>query len=313
MAPPLHLIHSASSIEEASALWWPLIRDLGWNRSSEDGHMHLHAAIDGKTWLLITPDSEEKPQGCVVALPYPNSTGWIGFFVMNEVYRGKGLGGALWRAMEKTFQEYKTNIIGLDGVEEQVPTYTRRGFVDTSRIPVMQCTPAAVQKAITSPDEEGTTHDIRITPRSYLAAIDLAHTGLDRSIYWLTSPLLTRSDTFGYTYSPTPTSPLTSLILIRSCTDGHRIGPLYASSPAIATHLLRRAMQHPSIATSSGSLVAEVFGANPDAKQVFEELGWTGVGVEYHRMWFGGRVPQEQREGGKGVKGMFAVFDAGCG
>jgi hypothetical protein len=37
------------------------------------------------------------------------------------------------------------------------------------------------------------------------------------------------------------------------------------------------------------------------------------VGLGYHRMWLNGKVPQEQQEGGKGAKGMFAIFDAGAG
>lgn len=32
--------------------------------------------------------------------------------------------------------------------------------------------------------------------------------------------------------------------------------------------------------------------------------------MDYHRMWLNGRVPEEQQEGGRGQKGMFATFDA---
>lgn len=339
MAPPPHTLHSAKSLHEATSLWYPLIRSLGWNRSPFDGPTHYHAALDGKTWLLITPHNassesnssgldsatgsgsispDSKPQGCVVALPYPNGTGWIGFFIMNAAYRGQGLGGALWRGMDTVWSSAETQLIGLDGVEEQVPTYTRRGFVDVGRIPVMTCSASAVAALNAQGEEvgdhievEGEVRDIKAADRSELAALDLAHTGLDRRRYWITSDLFDRDDVFGYVHYTG--ARLTGLVLVRGCEAGHRIGPLFAPDAGITTHLLRLAMRHPSIASSKGSLVAEIFGANPEAKKVFETPGWSGVGVEYHRMWKDGRVPDAQQEGGLGTKGMFAIFDAGCG
>lgn len=317
MVPPEYLIQPAKSLEEASAFWWPLIRDLGWNRSAADGPMHFHAALDGQSWLLITPEKEKTPQGCVVAFPYPNKTAWIGFFIMNESYRGQGLGGVLWRAMDKIWNLRGTEIIGLDGVQEQVKTYERRGFIDTARIPLMVGSAEDFRKAAYTPgsdNKDGIVKDIKTVDRSALAQLDQALTGLDRSVYWSTSNVLSRDDVFGYTYSAlsSPAS-ITGFVLVRGCEEGHRIGPLYAPSPAIAADLLYLTMQHPSIANSSGSLIAELFGPNTESKAVFKSLGWKEVGIEYHRMWYKGKVPTPQNEGGRGIKGMFAIFDAGCG
>ena len=337
MASSPHLIYPATSLEEVSSLWYPLIRDLGWNRSEADGPTHFHAAQDGRTWLLVTPhdaastsnssESEAdsgsvspsaKPQGCVVALPYPNGTGWIGFFIMNEAYRGKGLGGKLWRGMDSIWKQNGIDVVGLDGVAEQVKTYERRGFVDVGRIPLMMCSAEAVATYNKHKDEhpvylkpEAQFQDIRTAEGTGLAALDLAHTGLDRTRYWVTSKLLEREDVFGYVYYDN--SKLAGFILVRGCEDGHRIGPLYAPSAEVATQLLGLVMQYPSVRDSRKSLVAEIFGSNVQGKKVFESLGWHGVGVEYHRMWLHGKVPKEQHEGGQGTKGMFAIFDAACG
>jgi predicted N-acetyltransferase YhbS len=73
----------------------------------------------------------------VIPFTYPNNTGWVAFFVMNAGYRGKGLGRELWKEMELVFRNAGTTMIGLDGVEEQVETYKRRGYVDCARIPLM--------------------------------------------------------------------------------------------------------------------------------------------------------------------------------
>ncbi|KAG9204969.1 hypothetical protein G6514_009426 [Epicoccum nigrum] len=322
--PPPHLVHASRSLEETSALWYPLIHTLGWNRSRLDGPMHYHAAQDGETWLLVTlqPESESAtqaevstPQGCILALAYPNGTGWIGFFLMNSAQRGNGLGAALWKGMDAIWQENGTQIIGLDGVEEQVPTYTRRGFVDVGRIPLMVCSAEDI-KGLRSEDDavpEGKFGDFREVNRGEVARLDRELTGLDRTKYWVSSNLLEREDVFGFTYSSASNEDLVGFVLVRGCAEGHRIGPLFAPSSAIAEHLLQLVMRHPSIAASRGSLIAEVFGSNEQAKGVFEKLGWTDAGVEYHRMWYKGKMPEAQQEGGLGTKVMFAVFDAACG
>ncbi|KAF2994188.1 hypothetical protein E8E13_002205 [Curvularia kusanoi] len=341
---PPHTIHPSRSLSETTSLWYPLIHTLGWNRSLADGPMHYHAALDGSTWLLVslqapnpdtyplgTSDPQYKadtktassPQGCILALPYPNGTGWIGFFLMNEAQRGRGMGGTLWRGMDAVWEREGVTTIGLDGVEEQVPTYTRRGFVDVGRIPLMMCSAARVAKfsAGGSVGEEkavpeGRFVDARKVDREVIRRLDERLTGLDRQRYWVTSDLWDREGVFGFAYfSPSSSSELSGFVLVRACDEGHRIGPLFAPDPAVAIHLLKIVMQHPSITASwsSGSLIAEAFGANAMAKDVFEELGWEYAGVEYHRMWYQGRVPEPQQEGGLGTKCMFAVFDAACG
>ncbi|KAF3044353.1 hypothetical protein E8E12_009272 [Didymella heteroderae] len=339
MAPPPHFIHPSRSLEETSAFWYPIIRDLGWNRSLSDGPTHYHAALDGQTWLLMTPqgsstpdnagagqDSERigkpglpsavptslSPQGCVLALPFSNGTGWIGFFLVSSAHCGQGLGGALWRGMDAVWAQNGTRVIGLDGVEEQVPTYTRRGFVDVGRIVLMSCSASEAMNAkIGEAVDGGAVSDIRHAEREELRRLDEMYTGLDRGRYWISSGLLDREDVFGFAhYIDTK---LDGFVLVRGCEEGHRVGPLFAPSAAVATQLLQLAMQHPSVAKSGGSLIVEVFGANAGAKRVFEGLGWSDVGVEYHRMWYEGRVPEPQQDGGLGTKGMFAVFDAACG
>ena len=160
---------------------------------------------------------------------------------------------------------------------------------------------------------EGRFGDLRKVERGKVARLDRELTGLDRTKYWVSSDLLEREDVLGFTYSSTSNEGLSGFVLVRGCAEGHRVGPLFAPSSAVAAHLLQLVMWHPSITASTGSLIAEVFGANKEAKNVFEKLGWTDAGVEYHRMWYKGKVPEAQQEGGSGTKTMFAVFDAACG
>lgn len=217
--------------------------------------------------------------------------------------------------MDAVWQSNGTQMIGLDGVEEQVPTYTRRGFVDVGRIPLMVCSASGVKGLRAEGDlvPEGKFGDLREVDRGEVARLDCELTGLNRTKYWVSSDLLEREDVFGFTYSSASNKELSGFVLVRGCAEGHRIGPLFAPSSTIAAHLLKSVMQHPSITASTGSLIAEVFGANKEAKSVFKKLGWTDAGVEYHRMWYKGKLPEAQQEGGIGTKAMFAVFDAACG
>lgn len=107
------------------------------------------------------------------------------------------------------------------------------------------------------------------------------------------------------------TDELLGYLLVRECQEGHRFGPLYAQTPEQARVLLRTAMER--VSDSDGTLAAEIFGPNSSGRKLFEDFGWQHTGVDYHRMWLGGRVPKEQQKDGQGTKSMFAIFDASQG
>ena len=216
--------------------------------------------------------------------------------------------------MDAVWAQNGTKFIGLDGVEEQVPTYERRGFVDVGRIVLMSCSASsisAVTQRVFEDDGNAEVKDVKEADREELRKLDEMYTGLDRGRYWVSSDLLDREDVFGFAHYTN--TQLSGFVLVRGCEEGHRVGPLFAPSAAVASQLLRLVMQSPSVAASKGSLIVEVFGANAEAKKVFADLGWSDVGVEYHRMWYEGRAPEPQRDGGIGTTGMFAIFDAACG
>jgi hypothetical protein len=129
----------------------------------------------------------------VLPLLYPNETAWIGFFIMNAQYRGKGLGAALWREMELVFRNAGTEVIGLDAVPAQVETYKRRGFVDCASVPCMM-RKSLKEKPLDitwSYDENSVElQDLRDLDPKHVAQLDLEHTGLDRSAYWAADVLL---------------------------------------------------------------------------------------------------------------------------
>ncbi|KAF2465609.1 uncharacterized protein BDR25DRAFT_346126 [Lindgomyces ingoldianus] len=270
------MVRPAVSVQEAREVWWPLMKELGWNRDYDDAATHYHVSRNGSGWLILIPRETGKPEGCVVAFTYPNGTGWVGFFIVNAAYRGNGWGRALWKALEESYNTTSTAIVGLDGVEAQVNTYRRRGFEDMARIKLM-VRPSLVEKPLATarpkPGGEEQIVDIRDVDTKALAKLDLAHTGLERTALWTQDALFFRKDAFGHALLSNShgTTKLSGFVLVRRCEHGHRFGPLYAGTYDQALLLLQTSME--AIQESKGSMIAEIFGSHPEGMKVFEEQG----------------------------------------
>jgi hypothetical protein len=208
-------------------------------------------------------------------------------------------------------------MVGLDAVQEQVGTYSRRGFVEKGLIRLMvrkglkeQELPGGLEHV---PEMKERCTSLDHVPSRMLVQSDLEHTGLERTKLWSKEAMFERDDsTFGLALvKEGAKEELEGWILVRSCEHGWRFGPLYATTPEQADFLLRTAMRR--LEVEEGSFIAEVWQENEQAVKLFEDAGWTYSGVDYHRMWLNGKVPEAQLLGGKAEKEMFAVFDAGEG
>jgi hypothetical protein len=262
-------------------------------------------------------EHKDKPEGCIVPFVFSNGTGWVGFFCLNAPVRGHGWGGKLFQAGLDHFKKNGATVVGLDAVQEQVGTYSRRGFVEKARVRLM------VRKGLKEQELAGGLEHVhglknRVTdldhiPTRLLVASDLLHTGLERTKLWTKEAMFDRDGTtFGLAIVKEDVEEeLEGWILVRNCDQGYRFGPLYSNTPENAEFLLRTAMRR--LEAEDGSLIAEVWQENKEAVKIFEDAGWTYAGLEYHRMWLDGRVPEAQQPGGKAEKEMFAVFDAGEG
>ncbi|UKZ78776.1 hypothetical protein TrVFT333_006521 [Trichoderma virens FT-333] len=309
-------VQSGTSLVQVKDLWWSQMRELGWNRDELDAKTHFMVAQNGQDWLVLIPKGKKEPSGMVIGFKYLNQTGWVGFFIINKEYQGRGWGGILFNAMLDSYKQNGIHIVGLDAVKEQVKTYERRGFVEAARIKLMTRVSAnelPVNYGDKQPKPGFIVTDIKEIDGINLADLDHKHTGLQRQALWTEEALLSRPDAFGFAIISNISKELQGFILVRRCENGHRVGPLIADCIDHASLLLQLAMAHPRVSSSTGSLIAEIFGANENGISVFSELGWQWAGLDYHRMWLNGRVPAEQQEGGQGSRGMFAVFDASEG
>jgi acetyltransferase (GNAT) family protein/GNAT acetyltransferase-like protein len=285
------------------------------NRAAQDAKTHFISSGGRNGFLIVaSADNPTEAEGCIVPLAYENSTGWIGFFCVNEQYRGGGWGRQLFAAALDHFNKTNTEIVGLDAVQEQVPTYERRGFVDVGRIRLMQHSPLEEVSLTEHVDGIPGAKIVSISevPQEALIKSDLEHTGLHRSKLWTEEALFSREETFGLALvGEEDAADLKGWIVVRSCQHGYRLGPLYASSTLGTSQLLHSAMKK--LQGRPGGLIAEVWMGNPAAVELFAAVGWTETGVDYHRMWLHGKVPKEQDKRGKGNMDMYAIFDAGEG
>jgi hypothetical protein len=281
-------------------------------------HYISTTSISGQDGFLVVANKSKPngPEGCIVPFVYPNNTGWIGFFCINAPLRGIGWGAQLFQAGLDQLKKGGATMVGLDAVEEQVATYRRRGFVEKGRIKLMTRKGTKEQPLEGGFEHVKTDHErltaLEHTPTAILIKSDLEHTGLERPKLWSREVMFDRNDAWVLALvKEGKKEELEGWILIRGCQHGWRFGPLYASSTQNAAFLLHQAMRR--LESEDGSYIAEIWAGNTAAIKVFEDAGWSYAGIDYHRMWLDGRVPEAQQPGGKADKEVYAMFDAGAG
>ncbi|KAF2723897.1 hypothetical protein K431DRAFT_263728 [Polychaeton citri CBS 116435] len=334
-------IRPAKSHEESKTIWWPFMQKLGWNRGWHDLETYMdHSQSCGL--LLCVQKSTGKPVGHVSAVINSNSTGWVSMFIVDDAWQGKGIGREMFKAAMDEFKLHGTEVIGLDGVVVQKSTYERRGFKDSKLGVLKLMTRSLVAKQPTveptnALHDNGILIDLRDVPQHLLVEHELKHTGFERKGLWTDKNMFSRPDVLGYAVVTkkelTSVDDLIAWTLVRRCSGGCRVGPVYSNDPKSAKAVLSAAMdactsqflrrtplpkepmsdwdEH--IIDDEASLVAEMWTGNPASAKMFEELGWGEAGVYYHRMWYEDKATPEQSEGGTAETGLFAVFDAAIG
>ncbi len=196
----------------------------GWNPGLHDAHS-FHAADPGAFLIALL---ESRPIGCISAVSYPGSFGFIGLYIVVPELRGRGYGLRLWQTAMTRLNGYN---IGLDGVVEQQPSYQRSGFRLAYNNIRFEHNPGA---ATAPPDDEALT-DAAQLPLESLADYDRRCFPAPRQTFlraWLSMPESSAS-------AWVEQDAIRGYGVIRRCRKGHKIGPLFADDPAIADALFR--------------------------------------------------------------------------
>ncbi|MFT4173296.1 MAG: GNAT family N-acetyltransferase [Rhodocyclaceae bacterium] len=230
----------------------------GWNPGLYDA-APFHAADPAGFFVACV---QERLVGCISAVSYDGHFGFIGLFIVEPRWRGRGIGGALWHA---AMAHLSGHTIGLDGVEAEQENYRRAGF----------------ERAWGNARFAGKVAHHRIDASSLRPASTLAFAQLcadDRRIYptpraaflaaWLRQPgtvALANVDASGN---------LRGWGVMRPCHAGYKIGPLAADTPEIGELLLKGLMNE---ATNEADIFLDVPLPNTDAVSMASALGMQSV------------------------------------
>jgi GNAT superfamily N-acetyltransferase len=98
-----------------------LAENEGWNPGIHDGKCFYHADTDG----FFLAELNGEPVGCISAVSYNCLFGFIGLFIVKPEHRGKCIGSSLWSV---AMARLEGQVMGLDGVLDQEPYYSKHGF-----------------------------------------------------------------------------------------------------------------------------------------------------------------------------------------
>ncbi|MDZ5454972.1 GNAT family N-acetyltransferase [Azohydromonas lata] len=193
----------------------------GWNPGLHDAEC-FHAADPGG---FLVARCGGQAVGCIAAVSYAGRFGFIGLYIVAPGWRSQGIGRRLWDA---GMARLAGQVVGLDGVPAQQAFYRRSGFELAWQNMRFAGTARHTQRA-----EAAQIVPIGVADFGALCALDRRVFPAPREAFlrrWIAMPGSTalawmegqRIDGWG---------------LVRRCRVGHKIGPLVADDPAVASAL----------------------------------------------------------------------------
>jgi ribosomal protein S18 acetylase RimI-like enzyme len=119
MGEKLFVVRRMNEADLRLALEWAASE--GWNPGLHDAHCFYAADPEG----FLIGELDGVPIGCVSAVRYGASFGFLGLYIVKAEHRGQGFGLKLWRAAMDVFGD---RVVGLDGVVAQQENYRKSGF-----------------------------------------------------------------------------------------------------------------------------------------------------------------------------------------
>jgi len=203
----------------------------GWNPGLHDAAA-FWAADPGGFWGMETGG---QLIGSLSIVSYGESFGFVGLFIVEPSWRGRGMGRSLWRYALGLLRERlgADTPLALDGVFAMQASYARSDFVFTHRNLRME----GVGEA--APFDPGLL-DLSELPLAQIAAYDRWHFPAERGAFlehWFRPP-------DGRALGLLENGTLAGCGVVRRCRRGFKIGPLFAATPAVAERLFTAFSAH---------------------------------------------------------------------
>ncbi len=201
----------------------------GWNPGFHDADCFFAADPEGFLVGLL----DEEPVGCISAVSYGGTYGFLGFYIVKQEFRGKGYGIQLWNA---ALERLPAMNMGLDGVVAQQGNYERSGFRIAHRNIRWEWKKSKVESGKSGHEPVNLTE----LPFETLSTYDRRMFGVNRDQFlhlWINRPL---SRALGTVRG----GRLTGYGVIRACRKGFKIGPLFADNERLAESLFLALTEH---------------------------------------------------------------------
>ncbi|KUF10750.1 GNAT family N-acetyltransferase [Pseudoponticoccus marisrubri] len=256
---------TATLAEVAQMLDWAA--EEGWNPGLDDAGAFPAADPEG----FFVAEIDGSPVAAISVVNHSDSFAFLGLYLCQPAFRGRGIGLALWR---HALAHAGDRSIGLDGVPAQQANYARSGFDLVSRTQRLsgRFAPEALTLPLAGPGD--------------LAALDR----LDRVANGVTRPRFLRA---WLTNGPTRKTvilregaTITGFATARACQQGCKIGPIIAPGPSEASLLARQA----AAALEQAEVTIDIPETGKSFAQMLQGAGFE-QGFETARM-VRGRVPK---------------------
>jgi ribosomal protein S18 acetylase RimI-like enzyme len=233
----------------------------GWNPGLNDAVNFYETDPHG----FFIGELNDAPIGCISAVRYGSSFGFIGFYIIRKELRGKWYGVMLGRTAMGYLNDRN---IGIDGVEAKIKNYEKFGF-------------NLAHRNIRHEGKGGGSRCARVVDLAGLSFDTIA--SYDQEIFparrnlflkqWITQP----GSSLGYVEN----GRLKGYGVLRPCRTGFKIGPLFADKAAIAEQLFQALAAD---VPADTSLFLDVPATNPAALALARNHGMTPV-FETGRMY----------------------------
>jgi ribosomal protein S18 acetylase RimI-like enzyme len=195
----------------------------GWNPGVHDAEAFFATDPGGFLVGLLN----DVPIGCISAVRYGQSFGFLGLYIVVPEYRGRGYGLPLWNS---ALEQLGARNIGLDGVKEQQANYRKSGF----NLAYSNIRYAWHKRSQSGPAAAPNVVPVRQVDTVSIARYDRLCFPASRPTFlnlWLNQP---GSVALAWWENDT----IRGYGAIRRCRDGWKIGPLFADNRGIAESLL---------------------------------------------------------------------------